>query len=342
MPTPRRWQDMRGPETSLGEVIDSFLLHRNDLSEVTAENYRRAIRRFTEWCERELERPPLVGDIEPGTIEAFLNDRKRTASAESARVAWVAFRSLARFLTERGIHHDRGDSMLRHVRQPKVKEERRRNLTDQEMALVIQHASEGESGERDHAIVMTLLGTGLRRAEIIGLRLVDLDLTERFLRVRASTSKSVHPREIAIHSETLKPLDHYVRDHRIGDEDADAPLFTSRRGNAMTGQSIKRLFDRLKARTGIKDLCAHMLRHTWATNFNRSGTGSSVDLQIEGGLDDGTNGPAVLQGTTTGRAAPRSFAVHRIANRARTGDEGSGAEKGPPQQRRVLSGNRAA
>jgi integrase/recombinase XerC len=315
MPKPRRWQDMRGAETPLGEVIDSFLLQRSDLSGTTAGNYRRAIQRFSEWSERTLERPPLVGDIEPNTVNAFLSERKRDVSAESARVAWVALRSLAKFLSEGRIHHDNGDSMLRHVRQPKVKEERRRNLTDQQMALVMERASEGESPERDYAIVMTLLGAGLRRAELIGLRLTDLDLTERLLRIRASTSKSVHPRELAIPVETLKALDHYLKDHRVGDDEDDAPLFTSRRGNAMTGQSIKRLFDRLKARTDIRDLCAHMLRHTWATNYNRSATGSSNDLQLEGGWTT----PRMVQRYCKARPlaerrrAPSPFTASRIA-----------------------------
>ena len=57
----------------------------------------------------------------------------------------------------------------------------------------------------------------------------------------------------------------------------------NRRGQAITGNAVRLLFDRLKVRTGISDLCAHMLRHTWATNYNRSGSGSRFDLQAEGG-----------------------------------------------------------
>lgn len=341
MPAPRRWQDMRGPEAPLGEVIESFLLHRNDLSEVTMVNYRRAIHRFHEWSGRELGRPPLVGDLEPGTVEAFLSDRKRTVSAESARVAWVALRSLDKFLAERRIHDDNGEPMLRHVRQPKVKEDWRRNLTDQEMYRVIHSAAEGETGERDEAIVMALLGTGLRRAELIGLRLADVDLQERVLRVRASTSKSVRPRDISIPVETLKVLDRYLRDFRRGDDDDDAPLFTSRRGRVMSGQSIKRLFDRLKARTQIRDLCAHMLRHTWATNFNRSSSGNTLDLQIEGGWTT----PRMVQRYAKARPlaerrrSPSPFTASRVALGLSSNQP---SEKGPSQQRRVLYQRRTA
>src|SRR6266511_4336174 len=146
-------------------------------------------------CVSEHGHAATVADIEPGTVESFLRYRRIASSAESARVAWVALRSLADALSELRIHHEDGESVLKRVRQPKVKDEQRRNLTDAEMFRVIERATDGETGQRDRAIVMTLLGTGLRRAELIGLRLGDVDITELAMRIRATTSKSVHPRE---------------------------------------------------------------------------------------------------------------------------------------------------
>ena len=326
---------MRGPETPLDEeVIGSFLIHRDDLSSVTAGNYRRSIQMFIEWCERGLERPTLVGDLEPGTVGRFLQAR-RAGSAESARTAWVALRSLAKGLAEMGIHHDGGDSVLRRLRQPKVKEERRRNLSDPEMYRVIERAAQGETAERDRAIVLTLLGTGIRRGELIGLRLGDVDIMERQLRVRASTSKSVRPRDIAVPIETAKELDRYIRDFRNGDSDEDAPLFTGRRGGPLTAQAVKRLFDRLKVRTGIRDLCAHMLRHTWATNFNRSGSGS-LRPSSRRRLDDAADGRPLLQGPSAGRATPSTVPLQRAARGDGPSAEKRPAEMRPPQRRNVL------
>lgn len=83
----------------------------------------------------------------------------------------------------------------------------------------MERAAQGENGERDYAIVMTLLGTGLRRGELIGLRLCDFDLRERVLHIRASTSKSVRPREVTVPIQTLKALERYLQDFRIGDRD---------------------------------------------------------------------------------------------------------------------------
>lgn len=58
-------------------------------------------------------------------------------------------------------------------------------------------------------------------------------------RVRATTSKSVHAREIALPVEVVKELDHYIFDVRQGEQDDDAPVFTNRYGNALTGTAIR-------------------------------------------------------------------------------------------------------
>ena len=321
---------MRGPETPLEGMVESFIVHRSDLSEATIRNYRVAFNAFMRWCVRELGRPPIVGDIEPGTVEAFLKDRKVKVSAETARVSWVALRSLAAFLAELRIQGD-GQSVLRHVRMPRVKESHRRNLTDAEMWKVIECSAEGEQGGRDHAIVITLLGTGLRRQELVSLRLSDVDPQERLLRVRATTSKSVHPRDIALPVEVLKALDRYICDVRRGEQDDDAPIFTNRYGRELTGTAIRRLFDRLKLRTGIRDLTAHMLRHTWATNYNRSRTGSTFDLQVEGGWNTArmVNRYCKIRPLAERRRAPSPFTASRAAR-------SDSAEKRPAEMRPSL------
>ena len=336
---PMRWADMRDEHTSLLEVIDSFLVHRHDLSPATATNYRLAIRVFADWTTETIGRPAEVGDLEAGTVEAFLANRRSTGSAQSARSAWVALRSLARFLAERRIHHELGESTLRMVRMPKVKDEVRRALSDPEMWLLIERATEGEQGGRDAALVWTLLGCGLRREELVGLRLQDLAAAERRLHVRALTSKSVHSRDVTVPIETLKALDTYVHDHRVGPAEPDDPLFTDRHGRPLTGNAVRKLFERLKTRTGIRDLCAHMLRHTWATNFHRSGSGSRFDMQVEGGWTTGRMVERYCKARPfeERRKAPSPFTASRAAQKAKRP-----AEKRPSQQRSGLDGNRAA
>ena len=106
---PLRWAEMRDEHTPLLETIESFLVHRHDLSTATVANYRLAIEIFAKWADERLGRTVELADLEPGTVEAFLTHRRNTASAQCARSAWVALRSLARFLAERRVHHDDGE-----------------------------------------------------------------------------------------------------------------------------------------------------------------------------------------------------------------------------------------
>ena len=321
---------MRDTHTPLLEVLDSYLVHRHDLSAATAVNYRLAVTCFARWAEQSLGRPGEIGDVEAGTVEAYLSHRKTTVSAQSARLAWVALRSLAKFLAERRVHHDNGESTLRHVRMPKVKDEARRALGDAEMWRLIEASGGGECGQRDTTMIWTMLGCGLRREELVNLRLGDIEFTERRLHVRASTSKSVHPRDVNIPIETLKALDGYVSDHRLGETDDEAPLFTDRHGQALTGNAVRKLFERLKVKTGIRDLCAHMLRHTWATNFHRSRSGTKFDMQVEGGWTTGRMVERYCKARPfeERRKAPSPFTASRAARA-----EKRPAEKRPSQQR---------
>ncbi len=319
---------MRGESTPLREVIESFLMHRHDLSPASAVNYRHWLMRFDRWCTTTLGRQAVVGDVEPGTVDAYLAELRLT-SPDGANSTWVALRSFAGFLAELRIHHDHGESVLRVVRRPKVKDKHRRALSDAEMWRVIEVSGEGEQGGRDRAMIWTLLGAGLRRGELVGLQLGDVNLAERLIHVRAGTSKSIHARDVAIPVELVKELDHYKADVRLGDTSENAPLFMNRHGEALTGNAIRLLFDRLKVRTGIRDLCAHMLRHTWATNYNRSGSGSRFDLQVEGGWNSARMADRYckVRPVDERRRAPSVFtASHRALAEKRF------AEKRSPQQ----------
>lgn len=136
-----------------------------------------------------------------------------------------------------------------------------------------------------------------------------------------------------------KELDRYINDVREGDNDQDAPLFTDRSGETLTGNAVRKLFDRLKVSTGIDDLCAHMLRHTWATNYHRSASGGRFDLQAEGGWRTGRMVERYTKSRPfeERRRGPSPLTAFREATKGKR-PEG----KRPPQQGSGLSVTRTA
>ncbi len=169
-----RWSALRDKKAALKEVTESFLVHRHDLSQATQVNYRLQFRLYDGWVAAQLGRATRIEDVEPGTVNVYLEHRRTTVSAQSAHAAWKALRSLATFLAERRILAEGGASVLQHIRAPRVKDEPRRALTDDELLRLLAHAGQGETGQRDRSIVLTLLVCGIRRGELCGLRLGDV------------------------------------------------------------------------------------------------------------------------------------------------------------------------
>ncbi len=231
----------------------------------------------------------VVGDVDPNVVSEYLLTRQRV-SAFSARAAAATLKAFGSWLARMGIRHDRGGSVLAQVRGPRVPQDVRRPLTDREVSDVLGAAKRTRNPERDYALVMVALDCGLRLNEMRELRLGDVDLAEMCLTVRAETSKSNRTRQVRLGREAARALDRYVKDFReeavriaAGERET---VFLSDDGLPMTGRGMGQIFQRLRARSGVRGLMAHVCRHTWATNYRRRDCGDLYDLKYEGGWSD--------------------------------------------------------
>ena len=142
---------------------------------------------------------------------------------------------------------------------------------------------------RNRAIVSILVDAGLRRKEIVGLRLCDVDRDLRLLVVHRKGNKW---QQVPISREGFKSLHEYLTKHRpylakLGGntrarkEDA---VFLSYEGEPLTFAGIAKLFERLHKRTGIDDkrVSAHQCRRYMATTQLEDGR-SPLDVQRQMG-----------------------------------------------------------
>ncbi len=172
---------------------------------------------------------------------------KGTGSANQARLACVALKSLASWLAGEGIlTAGDGPSVLSRIRVPRVDDETRRPLSDDELRSVLDTARHEDKRERhncgrDHAVVVPLASTGIRFGELLGLRRCDVDWEDQQLRIRAATAKMRWSREVILHDEAVIALDNYVQDHRRGSTDPEAPLFTTQHGISFTRSGLQKL-----------------------------------------------------------------------------------------------------
>lgn len=116
---------------------------------------------------------------------------------------------------------------------------------------------------RNMALVSLLLDSGLRKSEVINVRMADLSLTERAVIVRAE-SKSRRQRVVYFGAETLRLLRSYLklRSERF---ERSPWLFISRDGKRLSQTQVYDLIVRAGRLAGIPRLHPHALRHSFAT-----------------------------------------------------------------------------
>jgi len=126
-------------------------------------------------------------------------------------------------------------------------------------------------GYRDYAIMLTLLDTGVRCGELIGLRLPDVNLESRLLKVWGKGNKE---RPVPIGAKVQKALWKYLAKYR---PEPASPrydrVFLTRDGHPLAKDRLEYIVERYGKKAGITGVrvSPHTFRHTMAVTFLRNG-----------------------------------------------------------------------
>lgn len=122
--------------------------------------------------------------------------------------------------------------------------------------------------------ILLLFTTGMRVAELIGLRVADIDLDRRTLRIRG---KGDRERQVfLVSSEVVAELRHYLRDHRLG-RALDSALLVAASGGGVSTDRIRAGLRKVAKAAGLaRRITPHMLRHSAATSLIEAG----VDIRF--------------------------------------------------------------
>ena len=123
---------------------------------------------------------------------------------------------------------------------------------------------------RDRAMVLVLICTGLRRGELLGLKVGDLSADLSEIKVRG---KGERERVLPVPEQCRDALEDYLNER---DSQSDF-LFVNNADRQVGTTTFHRWFRRLLDTAGLEDsdLTPHCLRHAYATNLLRAG----VDLE---------------------------------------------------------------
>lgn len=121
------------------------------------------------------------------------------------------------------------------------------------------------TNKRDYALLLLMVDSGLRRAEVIALNWGDIDISSGVVRVEKGKGRKARSVVIGVHTRRaiLKYRSKVVSDDK-------SPLFQTMSGKRFTPSGLRSLLLRVGERAGIP-LSPHALRRTFATLSLRAG-----------------------------------------------------------------------
>lgn len=236
----------------------------------TLRNRRSNLKQFCRWCEeRGISRPvevtrPVLERFRQWLFH-FRQDDGRALSWASQCHKLVAVKMYLKWLARSNVLLYNPAAELEMPRQPRRLPAAILTLAEVERVLATPDVSE-PFGVRDRAILETLYSTGMRRMEIVGLDVTDVDLDRGTVMIRQGKGRK--DRMVPIGDRAVAWIDRYalgVRPHLVVPPD-DGKLFVNNRGRPYTLKGMTMACHRLVQASGVgKEGSCHIFRHTCAT-----------------------------------------------------------------------------
>lgn len=249
------------------DLTDSFLdylRYERNYSQETVKAYKEGLMQFEAYCAKKTGRESCsLAEVGAQAVRGWilsLMDEKAAVATVNRKLSTL--RSFYRFLMKRGVCQN--NPMLKIVG-PKKKKRLPVFVKEKEMDRLLDDVDFGVGFEacRDRTIVEVFYLTGIRLAELIGLKDEDVDFSSLLMKVTGKRNKQ---RLMPFGEELKKDLQAYVkmRDECVG-LDVKA-LFVRKSGEQLSRSIVESIVKRsLSKVVTLKKRSPHVLRHTFAT-----------------------------------------------------------------------------
>jgi site-specific recombinase XerD len=269
------------------EWIDEWdlILRSGTVVDGTRVVYMRGVRQFLTWL---LDSNPQVGEPAHVTglhVAGWLGHLTTVGRSEATRrvrlLAVTFWFDYMRGEVDSGVT----TNPCHAVALPVPKEKPVPVIPDDELIALLATCKPGAfTDRRDEAMLRLMLDTGIRRAELVGIDLADLDLGRQEATV---TGKGGNQRVVPFGAKTAVALRKYKR-ARASRPYAEHPaLFQairpSDRGEIrLSGNGVGEMVDRRCRLAGIQHRWPHQLRHTWAHDLLDNGANEGAVERLGG------------------------------------------------------------
>ena len=256
--------------SELRQQVEAFLnsRRRENVSANTLRAYAADLRQFLGYMASTGAPVASAGEIDLLLLRRWLTDLyAQNLSPVSMRRKVAALRSFLRFLVREGVV---AVNIARLLATPKAPRKIPRVMTAEQTNNLLDAVStrqERPQLARDIAILELLYGCGIRVSELAGMNLEDIDLAERWLRVRGKGRKE---RQVPFPSKAGAALERYLAERKPAAR--EKAVFLNRKGTRLTDRSVRNIvkfYATLLA--GDSSVHPHSFRHAYATHLLSDG-----------------------------------------------------------------------
>ncbi len=217
--------------------------------------------------------PTAPSSITREHVESFLVSlREKGNKPATLRSRYSSCRVFFTWLEEEG---EIKRSPMAKMKPPAVPVDSPDVLTDDMLRKLLKTCDgSGFKDRRDMAIIRLLIDTGMRRSEIAGLKVTDINFDDR---VAVVTGKGDHRRACPFGRKATQAIDRYLRKRDEHTRAAISPALFLGNAGALGGDGVYLMVRRRAHDAGIGDAYTHLFRHTFAHQWLQSG-GQEGDL----------------------------------------------------------------
>ena len=260
----------RAPD-AITSLRDSFALHlAADRSPKTSAIYLQALNKLIAHLEAK-GMPTSTRGVRREHVESYFAERRGEVAPATLS---IEYRALQQFFRWAADEDEIATSPMAKMTAPRVPDRPVPLVPVEDFKKLLKTVTGREIVDRrDMAILLTLFDTGIRRGELAGLKLADVELHDRIAYV---TGKGGHTRAVRFGTKTAIAIDRYLRlrkGHRYADSEA---LWIGQDGPLSAG-AFGQMIAKRAAAAGLPRIHAHQFRHGFAHQWLADG-GQEGDL----------------------------------------------------------------